>query len=53
MSVPLGTFVGNALEVMEAVKYLRNEMNSVVIDIVKLIGGLILESKSIYNIFTC
>ncbi|KAK6617182.1 hypothetical protein RUM44_005513 [Polyplax serrata] len=45
MNTPLGRCVGNALEVLESVKCLRNEVDGDLVNLVKFLGAVILESK--------
>lgn len=47
MNTPLGRCVGNALEVLESVKCLRNEVDGDLVNLVKFLGAVILESKGL------
>lgn len=50
MNVPLGRYIGNSLEVVESVMCLKNEVNNNLLELVQFLGGVILETKGIFNL---
>lgn len=48
MDVPIGRYVGNALEIVEAIECLKNEGSRDVIELVKVLGGVVLMTEGRY-----